>query len=744
MGEIFLAEDPMLARRLAIKVLPSEFALDPERRSRLLHEARAASALNHPNIITVHDLGEAEGSLFVAVELIDGDTLREWGSSALRTPAEILRIGRQAAQALAFAHAAGLVHRDLKPENLMVRRDGLLKILDFGLARSVSPGAIAQTATLPGTVMGTAPYMSPEQVLGQPAGPASDVFSLGTILYELLTGKHPFALDSPVETMHRILHETPENPSRLNPVLHADFDFVLGKALSKDPRRRHSSMSDLDVDLETLECGCGASAPAADKDGTDAPRTIAVLPFKNIGGAPELSYLGTGLADAVITQLSYSPDLIVRTTSSILPYENKPVDPRRIGQELDASAVLDASFQRAGERFRATARLVESSTGRPLWAGKVDVRFDDIFEVQDQVAHGIAEALTARLTVPAAARTAGAARPPNPAAYMHLMRGNEGTRRATREGMQFAISEFGAATREAPHFAPAWGSLAFAYLGMVDGGFSPDPSWHDKAEEAIGRALALDPNDGQVRLASGGLNLVRGRKREAYRDLCASAALTPNNALSVHYLTYLYRLCDMMEEARAANERALELDPYLPWLYGMRVRIELFAGKTEEARSWLERERQKCGNARVDQMEGVILALEGRFTEAAQWLERRREDDTEYTGLRPLTALFYHLAGREGESRDLFKNFRAFAEIDMDHAADSAAYLGHVGEMNEAFRMLDRAAALGNDSLTLYEGSPFFESLRSDPRWKPFIEGVRGRVAQWKREFQWPPPARPA
>jgi serine/threonine-protein kinase len=457
MGEVFVAEDPMLARRVAIKVLPREFALDSERRSRLLHEARAASALNHPSIITVFDLGECDGVLYMALELIEGETLREWCARSRRAPADVLKTVRQVAQALALAHGAGLVHRDLKPENLMIRRDGLLKILDFGLARSVSPETTTRTATLPGTVMGTAPYMSPEQVLGQTAGPASDIFSLGTILYELLTGKHPFAVDSAVETMHRILHETPEPPSRVNLALTVDFDFVLLKALSKDPRRRHPTMSDLDVDLETLDCGCGPAASIREDAASGAPRTIAVLPFKNIGGNPELSYLGVGLADAVITRLSHSPDLIVRTTGSILRYQDKPVEPKHVAQELDVSAVLDASFQRLGDRFRATARLVEALTGKTLWAGKVDLRFEDMFEVQDQVAHGIAEALMARQGEEAGRLVYT----PGPAAYEHVLRGLEGLRQATREGIQFAIDQFEQATRTDPKYAHAWANLAF-------------------------------------------------------------------------------------------------------------------------------------------------------------------------------------------------------------------------------------------------------------------------------------------
>ncbi|MGE5177119.1 MAG: serine/threonine-protein kinase, partial [Hyphomicrobiales bacterium] len=283
MGRVYVAEDPLLGRRLAVKILPPEFANDPERRHRLLHEARAASALNHPNIVTVHDVGEQDGALFVAMELVDGCTLREWAGAAPRPPGAVLRMIRQATTALGVAHAAGLVHRDLKPENIMVREDGLLKILDFGLARSVSPGAAARTETMPGTVMGTAPYMSPEQVLGQPAGPSSDLFSLGTILYELLTGKHPFAAATAIETMHRILHEAPEPPSRVARGLTADFDFVLAKALTKDPSRRHGSAHDLDVDLETLECGCGDAGGEDEGAAADGPRAIAVLPFKNIG-----------------------------------------------------------------------------------------------------------------------------------------------------------------------------------------------------------------------------------------------------------------------------------------------------------------------------------------------------------------------------------------------------------------------------------------------------------------------------
>jgi serine/threonine protein kinase/tetratricopeptide (TPR) repeat protein len=740
MGEVYIAEDPMLARKLAIKVLPREFALDPERRTRLLHEARAASALNHPNIITVHDLGESEGTLFVAVELVDGATLREWAASAPRTPADVLRIARQATQALALAHGAGLVHRDLKPENLMVRRDGLLKILDFGLARSVSPGSIAQTTTLPGTVMGTAPYMSPEQVLGQPAGPASDIFSTGTILYELFTGKHPFAAGSPVETMHRILHETPEVPSRVNLALTPEFDFVLGKALSKDPRRRHSSMTDLDVDLETLECGCGPSPDLAEGGHkSPEPRTIAVLPFKNIGGDQELSYLGMGLADAVITRLSHSPDLIVRTTSSILAYENKPTDPRRVGQELDATAVLDASFQRAGDRFRATARLVESSTGRPLWAGKVDVRCDDIFDVQDQVAGGIAEALTARLSSGRSRR--GADFTPSPEAYVLFMRGNESFRVFTDESVHDSILAHEKAVELEPRWAQAWIALAEKYHAMLDGGFDPDPAWYEKEERALVRAQELDPDLPELQFRWGALHLVRGRKREAYRALCNALAAMPNSALVHHYFAYLFRLSDMLDEAFAADLKAIELDPNVVWGYAAIAQIEALRSGADAGLHWIEKGFMRLGEgARNPRTRVTVLLWGGRTQEATELAEQLLSGATTLPGLSVPIWMAYALSSKRAPNvlSNMVQEGEAWGRVDMDAALGCATYYAIVGDRDLAFRHLQRAVELGNDMLRLYE-LPILGTLHDDPRWTPFIEGVRRRVAEYRREFRWPP-----
>ena len=735
MGRVYLAEDPLLGRKLAVKVLPPEVMHDADRRERLLHEARAASALNHPNIVVVHDLGESDGILYLAMELIDGVTVRRWAEEKRRSPVEIVRLLRQALAALEVAHAAGLVHRDLKPENMLVRKDGLLKILDFGLARSLSPGE-GRTATQPGMILGTAPYMSPEQVLGQPAGPASDLFSLGTVAYELLTGRHPFAADSAVETMHRILHDSPEPPSRVNPALTPEFDFVFAKALTKDPSRRHSSAHDFDIDLETVECGCVSGSSKA--QGGSGPRAIAVLPFKNIGGSQDLNYLGVGLADAVITRLMDSPDLVVRSTGSIAVYENQTVEPRRVGQELDVSAVLDASFQCIGDRFRATARLVETPSGRGLWAGKVDLRFADIFEVQDQVAQGIAEALTVRLASrDAVSPVTGATGGLSPEAYEMFLRGSRASQEGTHEGMLRAIRDFERATSLEPRWAEAWARLGMARASMVDAGFESDPRWYDKSTEALARAQSLDPQGPTVNFGLGRLHLVFGRKHEAYRCFLATRRSAPNFAHNYHYFGYLFRLCDMLEEAKQSVAMAIELDPSVVWPYAHMVRIHQVLGDVRGAREWLEKGLARFPrHKRLFGIEASILIGEGRPAHALALMDRIGYDQGPAFAQRAFALLA--LGDRDGV-RALIPDAEAYASVDMDAAGDFAGLMAQLGETDKAFQYLDRAVALGNDTLTRFR-EEMYKPLHADPRWSTFITAMERRIENYRQAFRWPLP----
>lgn len=761
MGRVYLAEDPVLRRRLAIKLLPPEYQADADRRNRLLHEARAASALNHPNIIVIHDLGESEGAMFVAMEHVEGTTLRTWAQEAKREPAEALDLIRQVAGALDVAHRAGLVHRDLKPENLMVRPDGVIKVLDFGLARSVAPTDHSTTQTMPGMVVGTLLYMAPEQVLGQTAQPASDLFSLGVILYELLTGMHPFAAASWADTMHKILHENPTPPSQCDASLGAEFDFVLSKAMAKDPSRRHQSAADFKNDLATLGSRCRQAAASVRARG-DGPRTLAVLPFKNIGGNPALGYLSLGLADAVITQLASSPDLIVRSTNAVASYENKPVDPRRVGEELEAEAVLDASFQLVSGRLRATARLVEVVTGRMLWAGKVDVSSDDVFELQDRVAHGIADALTIRhapesgagpaavasraerrardpgASVPdAGSVAAGAPFTPAPQAYEHYLRGMDAYRKFDQERNFEAIRHFEESVRLEPGFARAWAMLGEARQWVASMGWDPDSVWFARAEEALARATEIDPDDGFVHYLAATLHIAHGRKREAYIDLKIALAGMPHFAHVYHYFAYLFRLADLLDRAIDAEERCWRIEPNDILAYTGMIRMLPLTGEFARAQEWVERGRLRFGSAPgFEASEMEFLCLSGRFGEL---LERFGALDKH---VHPLGTASLSLAllnhGQQERARQVFGSFQNYAAVDMDAAAWAAAIMGHLGQADRAFQHLARATALGLDSATVYEHPVLFKPLHSDPRWRSFIDGVRARVESYRRELPWP------
>ena len=742
MGRVYLAEDPTLARRVAIKVLSPEAAGDASQRQRLLLEARAASGLNHPNILTIHDLGEEDGVLYVAMERVDGRTLRAWAGGRAQSPSVVLALVRQATRALAVAHAAGLVHRDLKPENLMVRDDGLVKILDFGLARSVSPLPEEETAarTMPGTILGTAPYMSPEQVLGRPAGPPSDVFSTGTLLYELLTGRHPFAAGGAIDTMHRILHETPAAPSTLTREVPAALDFIVMKTLAKDPARRYATARELDVDLETCEESLGAgrtpAAPAGVAPAKGAPRAIAVLPFKNIGGNSELDHLGLGLADAVINRLSTSPDLVVRATSAIGRYDKQLVEPAQVARELDVVAVLDASFQRAGGRFRATARLVDAE-GRALWAGKVDLDFADVFDVQDQVASGISTALTARL---GSASDRVSSEPRDPRAFDLYMRAQARRSEGSPEAFREAVTHLEEAVRLDPTYVDAWAGLAGVYHGMFDSGFDADPIWLQRSAAANARALALDPDHPGALYQQGAAHLVAGRKAEAYPALVAAHRRLPNDFLILHYLAYLFRLSGMLEAFEDAERRAIEIDPTQPWSWWTMIRVEIERGRLDEARSWLEQTQLRFGDqsGSRNRLWGLWLA-EGRDAEALAAIDASGD-----VGLNSNIAIHRAVAlarlGRRDEARQALLAVDAACRLDMDFAALAAMVETLRGDRDAAFGWLARATELGNDSIHLYENPAAFGPLYDDPRWAAFLAGVKERNAEAKRAFAWPLP----
>src|SRR5271156_1581884 len=509
MGVVYEAQDSQLGRRVALKFLPPEMEQDTQLLERFQREALAASSLNHPNICTIHAIEQHDRRHFIVMELLEGETLAQ---KMIRQPTEmeqLLPMAIEIADALESAHAKGIVHRDIKPANLFLTARGQLKILDFGLAKmsrdELGPGASATQAqtlghdyelTSPGAAVGTIAYMSPEQARGQQVDARTDIFSTGTVLYQLATGTLPFPGDTSAIIFDAILNREPRPAAELNATLPADFVRILEKTLEKDRNLRCQTATEMKTDLSRLkrdlESGKRRAKEKTDSDPAvpkQTAKSVAVLYFENLSGAKEDEYLRDGITEDVITELSKIRGLNTFSRPTVLAFRDKSVTPAQIGQQLGAAYVLTGTLRRAGTRLRISAQLIDTRTDFPLWSERFDREMKDVFEVQDEMARKIAEAL--RVTLSPQELEALADKPTeNLQAYDLYLRGKRYARRQTRQDVEFALQMFDNAVALDPSFALAYASSANA-CAMYYSIFTRDQVWIERAREASGRAVAL-------------------------------------------------------------------------------------------------------------------------------------------------------------------------------------------------------------------------------------------------------------
>jgi serine/threonine protein kinase/Tfp pilus assembly protein PilF len=572
MGVVYEAEDTRLRRSVAVKFLSSQLAQDAPTLERFEREARAASSLNHPGICTVHAIEQHEGQSFIVMELVEGEPLSSRLAGQPMEIGQLLDLGIQIADALESAHGKGIVHRDLKPMNIMVTPRGQAKIPDFGLAKFERPdSAMAQTTsptappqgadlTAAGTVFGTVHYMSPEQARGLPTDARTDLFSLGAVLYQMAAGDRPFEGDTQAVVYDAILNRDPRPLAEANPAMPPALGPILEKALEKDRNLRYQTATELKTDLLRLrrKLEANRTSPIALSDskppGRRAERSIAVLYFENLSGVREDEYLRDGITEDILTDLSKINGLNVFPRTTVLAFRDQKATAADVCRQLSAGYALEGSLRRAGNRLRINAQLVDAATGFPVWSERYDREMSDIFEVQDEIAHKIAEALRIKLTPQEQAELA--AKPTeNLQAYDLYLRGRSYARRRTTRDMEFALQMFENAVVLDPNFALAWAAIAngCAHAQYWSGG---GVQLMERAQAASLRAVALAPDIPEVLVSQGWILYAGGRYDDAVR-LTRAAIARKRDCEGAYYLLLralfasgkYQEVADMSEEA---------------------------------------------------------------------------------------------------------------------------------------------------------------------------------------------------
>ena len=540
MGVVFEAEDTRLGRRVALKFLPEDLEHDATSLERFQREARAASALNHPSICTVYAIDQHERQHFIVMELLEGQTLAQLIANGPTAMDELLSVGIQIADALESAHAKGIVHRDIKPANIFISARGQVKILDFGLAKierarrqgaemtQLQTAVAEEELSTPGVVMGTVSYMSPEQARGQLVDARTDLFSLGTVLYQMATGTLPFPGDTSAVIYDAILNRTARPVTEINPSLPPDLMRILDKALEKDRNLRCQSATELKTDLARLRRDIDSGRRRAQED-SESRRTstkrsdqgIAVLYFENLSGVKEDEYFRDGITEDIITELSKIKGIKVFPRPTVLAYRDKSVTPQLVGRELGAAFVLGGSIRRADTRLRINAQLMDAHTDFPIWSERYDREMKDIFEVQDEIARKIAEAL--RITLTPQEQEELAAKPTdNLQAYDLYLKGKSYARRLTRQDLEFALQMFENAVALDPNFALAHAAIANV-CAQHHYNYGRDARWMERAMSASERAVILRPELPEVLVARAWILYAGNQYDDAVR--CARQAI---------------------------------------------------------------------------------------------------------------------------------------------------------------------------------------------------------------------------
>jgi serine/threonine protein kinase/tetratricopeptide (TPR) repeat protein len=717
MGEVYQARDTRLDRIVALKTLPAEKVADTDRKRRFLLEARAAAGLSHPNIVTIHDIFEDHGVCFIAMEYVSGATLERMNTGNTLPLKDAMKYASDIADALIAAHAAGLIHRDLKPANIIVAGDGRAKLLDFGLAQFIGQAPpVAETATLrtlPGAIVGTAAYMSPEQAQGRTLDVRSDVFSFGLVLYEMLSGQRAFRADSWIATLAAILHEEPRPLRDIKPAIPAAIELHVARCLRKDPAQRFQTMREVKRALAEATFPDGAFEGPRE----DAP-SIAVLPFVNLSANKENEYFSDGLAEEIINALAQVPELRVIARASAFAFRGREQDLRTIGQRLRVGTILEGSVRSAGNRIRVTVQLIKIADESHLWSERYEREMTDIFAIQDDISQAIAKALKVKL---ATHRRSTA----NVEAFQSYLKGLYWYQRYTPESLALAKESFERVLRQDPNCAPAYGGLAVYYYGLGALGIQRMTEMAPLAKSAAQSALAIDQTLSEAHSV---LGLVVGAVefdwKAAERHFQAAMAVDPVPPLvRVRYALYFLTPLGRFEEAAGQYRRALDTDPLSMMVhYGLAFALycqRRYDDAIEHAAAavdlypdyWL-----------VHFAMGLALSQKGCLQDSIGSLEATVRLSPSFTLAAGFLAGSYVQAGQPDRAEKLMAQVAERGSRTYVSPACFGVYHAALRDAERMFEFLQAALAERDPYLTRMDAEPRFDPYRSDPRYLDLLD----------------------
>jgi len=726
MGEVYLAMDTILGRKVALKILPSDFSSDEERLKRFLKEARAASALSHPNIAHIYEIGEAGGLHFISMEFVEGRTLSAELAAGPLDTAKLVEVALQLADALAEAHKRGIVHRDIKPANVLLDVSGRPKLLDFGVAKvlqSNEPGqATTQFGTEPGAVLGTLGYMSPEQVRGLNVDQRSDIFSFGALLYEMATARPAFARPTTAETIDHILLRQPEAVARFNYNVPPELDRIVRKCLEKDREQRYQTAQDVAIDLRGLQRD--VQSPQSGHLDVSMP-SVVVLPFEDLSPAKDNEYFSDGLTDEIITDLSQIKQLRVISRTSAMALKGTARNVKTIARELDVKYVLQGSVRKAGNNLRVTAQLIDAIGDSVLWGTKVNGTLDEVFDIQEEVSRCVVRALDVRLTPEQ--KEGLAERPIRDArAYESYLRARYAIWAWTQEGFTVAERELRKSLELQGRNELLYATLGWIHVMRLEAGLEDEDSLR-KAEECAGEVLKLSPGSAYASGLRGVIEYKRGNTQAAVAHLKRANELKPNTPDVLVTLAYCYCLAGRQASARPLLDNLLQVDPLTAMNYAVRGFLEYLDGGLDRAvddyRKAFELGR---GGPAFSLYYAWALAHDGQKDEAIKVIELLRTEGGETLFARLGEILHLAMEGdRDGVLAALTPEVQRAAGAVEGFSRLLADCCGLVGARAEAIKWLENDVRLGFFNYPFLASTPLASTLGDDPQFRTILEQMK-------------------